>query len=266
MDFQEELKQNLRSAETVENEARQQELAEMKAEAAKSLKEIKYRLLESAKYARTETKDGVTSVYCFYQLPYHYMSFSRGNNDEELRANAKLPKLLRDPNLKYHSWTCYDVEPENSTKYYLYIWSLRELAAAEKISIETVIYDSKANKMASFPAKLSHDYGSSWRLCVRATSVVSVDENYKPEQTTSSTLQKQPVEDITPKEETFEVRNTQNSEGPSLGKILFVLVLLIAAIVLLCVTAINEYGLGVDAVVLMFVVGSIVLGYKMLSK
>lgn len=208
MDFQEELKQNLRSPETVYKEEIQQKTDKARAEAEKALSNIKYRLLESARNAQTETIDGVTSVYCFYEIPSKYMKTRKVDNNDELGKDAK--KLIHDPTLRHHEWQHYEVSPTYGTEYFAYIWALEELAKAENINIKPVIYNKKEKQMASFPTVLKDAFfwGYGCRLCVRATSVISVDENYKPEQ--STTPQKIDVIDITPKD----VQNITPKEEP----------------------------------------------------
>lgn len=260
MDFQNELKQNLRSAETVQREARQQENDWIMMKAKNSLHDIKRQLIESAKYARTETKNGVTSVYCFYDLPYHYMNVRRVDNIDEIKQDQQRFALFRDPNLIYRSWNCYEVASKYSTEFWQYISALKRIAATEKISLEPVVYNSKENKMASFPTKLPNDYSMGWRLCVRATSVISVDENYKSAQSTSTTSQKPPVQDVNIKKETTSTQNTQDSNGATIVKSLVVIGLCVGAFAICLAGDMGKLGMG-----LLLIVAAI-LGYKILSK
>lgn len=260
MDFQEELKQNLRSAETVQREAIQQETERIMEKAKNSLSDIKHRLLENAKYARTETKDGVTSVCCFYELPNSYMSVQSTDNNEQIRKDRQ--KLFHDPNLKYHTWVYYNVSPKHSREYYEYISALKELAEAEKISIEPVVYNSERKQMATFPTTLKDPYFFGWRLCVRATSVISVDENYKPEQSAATTSQKPPVQDVTPKEETFSAKD-EKDDNTKIFMCLLILMGIGVAAYALSIADISEMGKGL-CWLLLFV--GIIFVYKILSK
>lgn len=230
MDFQEELKQNLRSAETVYKEEIQQKTDKAKAEAQKAFGNIKYRLLESARNAQTEIIDGVTSVYCFYEIPSIYMKSYRVDNNDELRKDAK--KLIHDPLLRYHVWYHYDVSPTYCTEYFAYISVLKELAKAENISIKPVIYNKRVKQMASFPTVLKDAF--SWefdsRLCVRATSAISVDENYKPERSTTPQIiavqDITPKQDITPNEEQF-LEQQKKDDSNKIFMYLFILIVVI---------------------------------------
>lgn len=264
MDFQEELKQNLRSPETVYKEKIQQKTDKAKAEAEKALSNIKYRLLENAKNAKTETIDGVTSVYCFYEIPSNYMKIRKVDNSDELREDAK--KLIHDPTLRHHEWRYYEVSPTYGTEYYAFIWALEELAKAEKISIKPVIYNSREKQMASFPTVLKDAF--SWdfdtRLCVRATSVVSVDENYKPEQS-STTSQSPAVQDITPKEEPFSVQQKEDNSN-MIFLCLFILIVVIG-ISIYVFWNVDDSGMGsiLHFITIALMLGAVIFTVKKLS-
>ncbi|MDO4754768.1 MAG: hypothetical protein Q4A54_00340 [Parabacteroides sp.] len=133
MNFQDELKKNLRSPETVQQEARQQENDWIMMKAKNSLHNIKRQLIESAKYARTETKNGVTSVYCFYDLPYHYMNVRRVDNIDEIKQDQQKFALFRDPKLIYRSWNCYEVASRYSTEFWQYISALKKLLPQKRL-------------------------------------------------------------------------------------------------------------------------------------
>ena len=67
-DFQEELRRNLRSPETVAKEREDEEIARQYENAAFELSQIKNKLIESAKNAQYTVENGVTRVFCLYSL------------------------------------------------------------------------------------------------------------------------------------------------------------------------------------------------------
>lgn len=270
MDFQEELKQNLRSAETVYKEEIQQKTDKAKAEAQKAFGNIKYRLLESARNAQTETIDGVTSVYCFCEIPSIYMKIHEVDNIDELRKDAK--KLIHDPLLRHHIWCYYDVSPTYYTEYFAYISALKELAEAENITIKPVIYNKQKNQMASFPTVLKDVFFSAFdfRLCVRATSIISVDENCKPEQ--STTLQITAVQDITPKqditpnEKQFSVQQVEDDSN-KIFICLFILIVVIGIAVYVFFLKPDPFEMGglLEFITIILLIGTIIFVSKKLS-
>ncbi len=66
-DFQEELRRNLRSPETVAKEREDEEIARQYENAAFELSQIKDKLIESAKNAQYTVENGVTRVFCLYK-------------------------------------------------------------------------------------------------------------------------------------------------------------------------------------------------------
>ncbi|MDO4754769.1 MAG: hypothetical protein Q4A54_00345 [Parabacteroides sp.] len=98
-----------------------------------------------------------------------------------------------------------------------------------------------------------------WRLCVRATSVVSVDKNYKPAQTVLATSQKPPVQDVNTQKEKSSVQNTQESDGATIAKSLVAIGLCVAAFVICLAGDMGELGMG------LLLIGAAILGYNILK-
>lgn len=257
MNFQEELKKNLRSPETVQREARQQENDWIMMKAKNALHDIKRQLIDSAKYARTETKNGVTSVYCFYELPYHYMNVRRLDNIDEIKKDQQKFALFRDPNLIYRSWNSYEVASKYSNEYWQFLSALKRIAAEEKISLEPVVYNHKENKMAAFPSKLPNDYSMGWRLCFRATSVISVDKNYKPVQSTVTNTP--PIQNVNENNQSTSSQNNQSSDGTVIVKSLIAIGLCVGAFALCLAGDMGKLGMG------LLLIGAAILGYNILK-
>ena len=261
MSFQDELKENLRSFEEVQKEVTQRETDYMMMKANNSLHDIKNKLIESAKYARTETQNGITSVFCYYELPHYYMNIRMESNINQLKQDQQKFVLFRDPNLTYHTWSCYEVSPNYSTEFWQYISTLKELASKENISIEPVVYNYKENRAESFPSKLPNNHNLSWRLHLKATSVISIDEDYLETQqtvTSTSTYEYQ-VENINSNRKTTSTQYMKSSDGEIIVKSIIVILFCLIAF-LICFSG-NFGQLGMA----LLLIGVAFLGYKIME-
>ena len=173
LDFQEELKQNMRSPEVVRRENAERMNNAMKYDAERTMREIKNALMYKAKNAEYVIENGVTSLTCFCQMPYRFMRSREEDNLEQLKQNQQIFVLFRDPNLIYMTWKNYEINPKYNNEYWQYISALKELAKKEKISIESVVYNSRDKKYVPFPSRVRNDYSGGWWVCVKAKIVVS---------------------------------------------------------------------------------------------
>lgn len=94
------------------------------------------------------------------------------NNGEQLRRNQKTNFLLREPNLVYRAWDTFDIEPEYSFKFHLFMICLRELAEKEHINIENVIHEPHRDNVYPFPIDIDLAVGT-YYLAVKATTRIS---------------------------------------------------------------------------------------------
>lgn len=196
MSFQDELKQNMRTPEAAKKENSEILNGAMRYDAERTLSEIKSTLIYKAKNAEYITENGVTYLTCFCQMPYRFMKTRREDNGDQLKQNQQTFFLFRDSNLVYMTWNNYEIEPKYSNEYRIYISILKELAAKENITIESVVYSGKEKKYVPFPSRVRNDYSTGWHLCAKATTVVSGNlENVqtkaapKPEPTTTAHAQ-----------------------------------------------------------------------------
>jgi len=176
MNFQDELKKNLRSPEVVKKEVDEQKTNRTLETAKYDLSKIKSRLIESAKVGKYTVENGVTKVTCIYEDYWQlnrYMRTGRLDNGTELAENQKKFILFRDPNLVYCVWKTFQIEPKYSEEYYRYSAALKQLATAENIQIEFVVHNNKTGEFYPFPSKVKDTYNMTYcQLCVRASTAI----------------------------------------------------------------------------------------------
>lgn len=263
--FQDELRQNMRSPEVVKRENAERESNARMTEAKLTLHEIKRALVQSAKDARYTTQNGVTTVSCLCRLPQRFMRRRNENNGEQLRQNQQKFVLLRDPDLIYRTWVSFDIEPKYSSEYYQYVAALRQIAAAENISVEIVVQDAKENKVYPFPTKIPSVYTVYWYLCVRASTVVFSDDanNIKQPKTTVTPEVPRTIYESTPANQNTEQSTNQNSQQSNsavIGKSLLAIGLVVGAFALCLSGEMGQLGMG------LLLIGAAIAGYFILKK
>lgn len=175
-DFQEELRRNLRSPETVAKEKEDEETARQYENAAFELSQLKRALLESAKNAQYTVENGVTKVYCLYKSLHgrSYLRMKVTDNMEQLVQDRKRLAIFRDPDLVLQTWRHFEVDPRWSDEYRLFSGALKELAARENIFVEFVVYNWNTEQVYPFPSTVKEHYSmSSCELRIRASTVVA---------------------------------------------------------------------------------------------
>lgn len=174
-DFQEELRRNLRSPETVAKEREDEETVRQYERAAFELSQIKNKLVESAKNAEYTVENGVTKVLCLYK-PMHGSDYLRMNvtdNMEQLVQDRKRLAIFRDPDLVYHSWRSFEIDPRWSDEYRLFSGALKELAAKENIVVEFVVYNPGNGQVYPFPSTVDEHYSLPYcKLYIKASTTV----------------------------------------------------------------------------------------------
>lgn len=260
--FQDELKQNLRSKEEVRNEEAQKALESRMIEAKYILSNIKRGLVQNAQNAIYTTENGVTTVSYIYNLPQQFLRRRHKDNGEQIRQNNKTNFLFRDPNLVYHSWVSFDIEPEYSSDFILFEKCLKELASKEKITLKVVIYDLTEGKVYPFPTNIPLAIGS-YYLAVKASTSVSDNtdvSNSSEEKLLSDTKSTQDVPFVKEESNTTPV-NTKESDVSILLKSIIIVVILCVIAFAICVSG-NFGDLG-RAVVL---IGAAIGGYYILKS
>lgn len=176
MNFQDEIKKNLRSPEAVKKESDEQKANYMLETVKHDLRKIKELLIESAKGAKYTVENGVTKVTCLYEDYWkinRYMRTGRLDNGNEIAENQKKFVLFRDPNLVYCVWKTFQIDPRYSEEYHRYSATLKQLAAEENIQIEFVVHNNRTNEIYPFPTKIKDTYNMTYcQLCVRASTVI----------------------------------------------------------------------------------------------
>lgn len=172
MNFQDELRKNLRTPEEVNKETAAKEKRAQMTAARQTLADIKSTLMSNAQNAKYSTQNGTTTVSCLYCISQHFLQRTSKNNSKELAQDLKKPRFPRRPKVVYCTWECFTVNPQFSHEYYLYIEAVTSLAARDDIQIEVVILDATTNKVYPFPAELKRFYSVHCYLCIRATTVV----------------------------------------------------------------------------------------------
>lgn len=173
MNFQDELRKNMRSPEEVIRENIAKETEALMAEATLTLFDIKKALISNVKNAKYSTQDDVKTVSCVCKIPQRFLHRHSENNSEQLRQNQQKFFLFRDPSIVYCTWECFEIEPKYSDEYYQYVDALKKLATLENIKVEIIIHDATDNKDYSFPIKLKRFYSVNCYLSVRATTKIT---------------------------------------------------------------------------------------------
>lgn len=165
MSFQEELKRNMRSPETVMNES-------IQFEAQGTMDRIKDELMACAKGGAYTTGNGATTVSCYCSIPRHRLHSSYENNGEELRRNQKRFSLFRDTGIVFRTWWEYDIKPQYSAEHAQFMAALKQIAAKENIHVECGIHTPKDGKFYSLPAKIPSRYADGAYFCIHAWTLV----------------------------------------------------------------------------------------------
>ena len=249
--FQDELKKNMRTPETVRQENSERERSSAMWEAQRTLDIIKKLLLNKVQNAEYVKQNGITSVSCTCDIDHRYLRKRSYNNGDQLRENQKKSFLFRDPNLVYRTWDVFDVEPKYASEYNNFMAALRELASKENITIEPILLNGK-NGVYPFPSTQDRIFGYT-QLCVRATTIIAVDPNYKETHTESQT----------PKTSTAEAKTTQAKQDDNATTIVKS-VLCVGVCILgfaICLSAdIGKLGMA------LVMIGAAILGYFIMKK
>lgn len=249
--FQDELKKNMRTPDTVRQENAERARSSAMWEAQRTLETIKKLLLNKVQNAEYVKQNGVTSVSCTCDINYRYLRKKSYNNGDQLRENQKKSFLFRDPNLVYRTWDVFDVEPKYASEYNNFMAALKELASKENITIEPILLNGK-NGVYPFPSTQDRIFGYT-QLCVKATTIIAVDPNYKP---TSAEAQTQAPRAT----ETKTTQTKQDDNATTIVKsVLCVTVCLIAFAICLS-GGIGKLGMA------LIMIGAAVLGYFIMKK
>lgn len=267
MNFQDELKKNLRSPEVVKKENEEKKTNYVLETAKYDLSKIKSKLIENAKNAQYTIENGVTTVTCLYEDYYkinRYMRTSRLDNGNEIAQNQKKFALLRDPNLVYCVWKNFQIEPKYSDEYFQYSTTLKRVAAEENIQIEFVVHNSKTNEIYPFPSKIRDNYNMTYcQLCVRASTVISGSSSNGGTQvkTVESPKMKQPTKSYTaPQTQQSTTNNSsKRSDGEVLLRSIIVIALCIVAFAICLAGGVGKLGMG------LLLIGAAILGYNILK-
>ena len=126
-------------------------------EAEHMLKRLKQCFLGQVKRAEYTKQNGVTSVTCTIPLDRHY--------------------YISYPSSTQHMMDVFEIHPQKKDEYYRFITSLKRIAKKDKIDIDVVIL-IEGNVVANFPSTVKAMRFA--RPCIKATTIIDVDPNYKP--------------------------------------------------------------------------------------
>ena len=267
MNFQEELKKNLRSPEVVKKEMEEKKTNYVLETAKYDLGKIKNKLIENAKNAEYTVTNGVTTVSCIYEDYWkinRYMRTGRLDNGNELAENQKRFALLRDPNLVYCVWKTFQIEPKYSDEYFQYANTLKRVAAEENIQIEFVVRNGKTNEIYPFPSKVRDTYNMTYcQLCVRASTVIG--EAPTNSGTSIKSVEKKQVEQsaktyIAPQTQESTTNNThKRSDGEVIFRSIIAIVLCVIAFAICLSGGMGKLGMA------LLLIGAAILGYNILK-
>ena len=254
--FQDELKKNMRTPETVRQENSERERSSAMREAQRTLDTIKKLLLNKVQNAEYVKQNGVTSVSCTCDINHRYLRKRSYNNGDQLRENQKKSFLFRDPNLVYRTWDVFDVEPKYVSEYNNFMAALKELASKENITIEPILLNGK-NGVYTFPSTQDRIFGYT-QLCVRATTIIATDPAYSSTniQVNQGSHVKSPTETKTPQTS----QTAQDDNTKTILKSLLVVGLCVGAFAICLTSEIGKLGMG------LLLIGAVVLGCFIIMK
>lgn len=169
MNFQDELRKNMRSSEEVNRENAEKLSEALMLEAKQTLSKIKEALINNVKNAKYLTENGITTVSCLCYISQRFLRRYSKSNSKELEESL----LFRNSKVVYCTWECFEIESKYSNEYYQYLDILKKIADQENIKIEIVIHDVKDNKLYSFPIQLKRFYSIECYLSVSASTIIS---------------------------------------------------------------------------------------------
>ena len=255
--FQDELKKNMRTPETVRQEHSERERSSSMWEAQRTLETIKKQLLNKVQNAEYVKQNGVTSVSCICDINHRYLRKRSYNNGDQLRENQKKSFLFRDPNLIYRTWDEFDIEPKYSSEYHSFISALKQIASKDNISIEPVIYNGKHNEVYAFPCKSEKTF-TYMQLGIRATTIIASDPAYSSIniQDNQGSPDKSTTETKTPQSS----KNPQDDNTKTILKSILVVGLCLGAFAICLTGEIGKLGMG------LLLIGAVVLGCFIIMK
>lgn len=249
--FQDELKKNMRTPETVRQENAERERSSAMWEAQRTLETIKKLLLNKVQNAEYVKQNGVTSVSCTCDINYRYLRKRSYNNGDQLRENQKKSFLFRDPNLVYRTWDVFDVEPKYASEYNNFMAALKELASKENITIEPILLNGK-NGVYPFPSTQDRIFGYT-QLCVKATTIITFDPNYKPPASEAQTQ-------VPKNTETKTTQTKQDDNATTIVKSVLCVAVCFIAFAICLSGGIGKLGMA------LIMIGAVVLGYFIMKK
>ena len=255
--FQDELKKNMRTLETVRQENAERERSSAMWEAQRTLETIKKLLLNKVQNAEYVKQNGVTLVSCICDINHRYLRKRSYNNGDQLRENQKKSFLFRDPNLIYRTWDEFDIEPKYSSEYHSFISALKQIASKDNISIEPVIYNGKHNEVYAFPCKSEKTF-TYMQLGIRATTIIASDPAYSSIniQDNQGSPDKSTTETKTPQSS----KNPQDDNTKTILKSILVVGLCLGAFAICLTGEIGKLGMG------LLLIGAVVLGCFIIMK
>jgi len=150
MAFQDELRNNMKTKEEVDQLAAERITSKAQFEADQLMRDIKASLLKKVKEADYFTRDGVTTVCCSCPLPQRYIAkLSRNNNHLLIQNNRK--GIFKKRNAVYQSWYVCELTPIYENEYKQLVDILTAKAHAENISVKFIVFEKKENKAYDFP-------------------------------------------------------------------------------------------------------------------
>lgn len=178
MDFQDELRRNMKKAR--ENYQTGNEIinAEIRNEADYLMNTIREGLLASAMNADNKKTTGQPVISYIYPISQRFIRKQRMDNGNQIAANSKRG-LFRDRSLVYRVWYSFQVDPKKEEEFITLRQALNGLAAKDGIRLDFILYDQRTNKEYPFPTQIDgFQFERDFILAVRA-SIRITDEQLK---------------------------------------------------------------------------------------
>lgn len=173
MNFQDELRQSLRDPEAVQQEQNDRLNAALKKEASQTLARLRREMVANAKSAHYTTTGADATVCAICAIPQRFIRKRRMDNNAQLIANNKRG-IFRDRSIVYRVWYSFELDTHYEAEYRQFTSIFRQLANADGISVDFLLYDTKTNNCYPFPTRLDgFQIDSYFVLAVKGVSQVS---------------------------------------------------------------------------------------------
>jgi len=153
MNFQDELRKNMRTPSEALAQASDMEKERIRQECVWLLDKIKETLKRNANQGTYTVSSNRATVSCVCPVPQKYLKKQRMDNGDQLAANSKRG-LFRDRSLIYRVWYSFSLNSQLEREYQLFCQILKELAKQDNIQADIVLFDKRTHTVHPFPCSI----------------------------------------------------------------------------------------------------------------